>query len=355
MFTKRLKIFLHIAFWAYMFLSPLQYMRGTDMSVLHYLMNCMTPFLLMVVFYANYKWLTPYYYTEGRHRYMLLINAVMCVGFAFFLHYWMNLTNKLYGGPGDGTRVPDALDAIMFFIRDFVNFTIFAVAATCIKLSQMWMWADEARKDAENAKSKAELTNLRNQINPHFLLNTLNNIYALTAFDTKKAQESIHELSKMLRHILYDYQQPTVPIQDEVEFIGNYVKLMKIRLPQSVEVTYETAVQNGQFPVAPMIFISLVENAFKHGVSPTEHSFVHIRIESDMKHIVCDIQNSNYPKAATDHSGHGIGLQQVQRRLDLSYYEQYTWERGVSPDGATYYSRISITPVDLTPPASLNE
>ena len=173
---RRMKIFMHFVFWAYMFLSPLQYLRGTDISMLQYLMNCMSPLLLMIVFYANYKWLTPYYFAAGRHRYMLLCNAVMCVGFAVILHYWMEFTHDLFQGSASNHRVPDMLDTVLFFVRDFINFAIFATAATCIKLAQQWMWAEEARKDAENAKSKAELMNLRNQINPHFLLNTLNNL-----------------------------------------------------------------------------------------------------------------------------------------------------------------------------------
>ena len=179
--------------------------------------------------------------------------------------------------------------------------------------------------------------NLRNQINPHFLLNTLNNIYALTAFDTTKAQNAIQELSKMLRHILYDYQQPTVPLKDEAEFLENYVKLMKIRLPQSVEVRSEFNIQNAQQSVAPMIFISLVENAFKHGVSTTEPSFVHINISDDNDTIVCNIKNSNFPKPASDDSGHGIGLKQVLRRLELAYPDNYTWE-----NGKTYHSVIRL-------------
>ncbi len=348
MVKKRLKIFLHIVFWAFLFLSPLQYMRGTGMTMQQYLMNCMSPLMLMIVFYANYKWLTPQYFVAGKHRWFLLINFVMCVGFGFALHYWNDYIHDLMPSVGRMHRIPDALDTLLFIVRDIINFAIFATAATCIKLAQQWMWAEEARRNAEAARADAELSNLRNQINPHFLLNTLNNIYALTAFDTQKAQESIQELSRMLRHILYEYQQPTVPLKDEIEFIENYVKLMKIRLPQTVEVTFTTHYTKSNVEVAPMIFISLVENAFKHGVSPTKPSFIHISIEADERTITCDIQNSNHPKAAGDHSGHGIGLQQVQRRLELSYYEQYTWEKGVTPDGSTYRSRITITPKQIS-------
>jgi hypothetical protein len=344
MLDQRLKYFLHVVFWAYMFLSPMQYLRGTGIPLVQYLMNCMSPLLLMVVFYVNYIWLTPKYFVKGKHRYFLIINTFMVFGFALLLYYWMDFTHEMFQTSPTPRRTPDSLDIFLIFVRDTVNFIIFATAATCIKLAQQWYWAEKALKDADAARIDAELSNLRNQINPHFLLNTLNNIYALTAFDSQKAQESIQELSKMLRHILYDYQEPRVPLQDETEFIDNYVKLMRIRLPNSVEVVSKFHVLDKQADVAPMIFISLVENAFKHGVSPTEPSFIHITIEGDRKHVICDIKNSNYPKTEGDHSGHGIGLQQVQRRLELSYYQQYTWEYGVSPDGKTFHSRILITP-----------
>ena len=342
MIKKRLKLFLHVAFWAFMFLSPMQYMRGTGTSMTQYLMNCMSPLLMMVVFYVNYKLLTPRYFVAGKHRYFLLINLAMIIIFAVILHFWMELTNEFFP-PSSNQRIHDTLDAFLYTIRDIINFMIFATAATCLKLSQQWVWAEEAIKNAEAATTHAELSNLRNQINPHFLLNTLNNIYALTAFDTPKAQEAIQELSKMLRHILYDYQQPAVPLKDEVEFLQNYINLMRIRLPQSVEISSQFSIANSNLEIAPMLFISLIENAFKHGVSPTEPSFIHITIEGDEQQIVCDIQNSNYPKNAEDHSGHGIGLQQVQRRLELSYAKNYTWQRGVSEDGKSYYSKIVLT------------
>ena len=131
----------------------------------------------------------------------------------------------------------------------------------------------------------------------------------------------------MLRHILYDNQQPTVPVADEVEFMQNYIQLMRIRLPKSVEIDAQFAVQNPQQQVAPMLFISLVENAFKHGVSPTLPSFIHLRMTAEKDQIVFDITNSNYPKDQQDRSGHGVGLSQVQRRLDLTYPEQYVWEK----------------------------
>ena len=189
----------------------------------------------------------------------------------------------------------------------------------------------------------AELGNLRSQINPHFLLNTLNNIYALTAIDHTRAQSAIQQLSNMLRHMLYDNQEQLVSLFDEVQFIENYINLMKIRLPQTVDVKFEKDLENPNTKVAPLLFISLVENAFKHGISSTEPSFIHMSMTQKGNSLCVIIENSNFPKSEKDRSGHGIGLQQVQRRLDLAYYERYEWTKGVSDDGTVYSSTIKIT------------
>ena len=343
MLDKRLKIFLHIVFWAFMFLSPMQYMRGTGMTMLQYMMNCMPSLLFMVVFYANYKWLTYRYFVEGKHRYYTIINFIMIISFAIFLHYWMDFTRDLFQPSYRLTRTPDALDDFLSFVRDIANFCIFATAATCIALAQQWYWADKALRNAEAARVAAELGNLRSQINPHFLLNTLNNIYALTAIDHTRAQSAIQQLSKMLRHMLYDNQEQLVSLTDEVQFIENYFNLMKIRLPKSVDVKLEKDLENPHTKVAPLLFISLVENAFKHGISSTEPSFIHMSMTQKGNSLCVIIENSNYPKSEKDRSGHGIGLQQVQRRLDLAYYERYEWTKGVSDDGTVYSSIIKIT------------
>ena len=329
----------HMALWAFLFLSPLTYWRGTGFHFMHYLMTCMTPLFQMIVFYLNYVVLAPKLFVRGKHRYDLLINILLLTTLGTILHFWMVYVNSIYV-PNSNIN-DDAIGTISYIARNSLNLAIFAGGATALALARRWVTTDQKLKEVEAERATAELRNLRSQINPHFLLNTLNNIYALTAFDTPKAQQAIQELSKMLRHILYDYQQPKVALSDEVEFLQNYVNLMRIRLSDSVDVKFQTFIANPQLEVAPMVFISLVENAFKHGVSPSEPSFIHIQIESADNQIVCDIQNSNHPKTANAHSGHGIGLQQVQRRLDLSYPDHYQWEHGSTDDGI-YRSRIVI-------------
>ena len=329
----------HLAFWAFLFLSPLTYWRGTGFNFVHYMLTCMQPLVVMVVFYLNYLVLAPKLFVAGKHRYDLLINVVLLISLGTLVHYWMDFVNGMFV---PGYRDQDTVGTLSYIARDVLNLAIFAAGATALALARRWVTADQKLKEMEAARAQAELRNLRNQINPHFLLNTLNNIYALTAFDTAKAQEAILELSKMMRHILYDYQKPMIPLKEEIDFLENYVKLMRIRLPQSVEVTFNAVQSTGTVEVAPMILISLVENAFKHGTSPTEKSFVHINISTNGQQLICDIQNSNNPKTASDHSGHGIGLQQVERRLQLAYPDRYTWEQGTRDNDKTYYSTITI-------------
>ena len=329
----------HVALWAFLFLSPLTYWRGTGIRFVQYLMYCMQPLMLMIIFYSNYLYLAPKFFVAGKHRYDLLLNLVMITTFGIALHYWTDYANNLYGVH---VRFDDAISDVTNILRDCLNFAIFAGGSTALALARKWFTADQKLQESEAARAKAELYNLRSQINPHFLLNTLNNIYALTAIDQERAQDAIQQLSKMLRHMLYDNQESSVALSDELQFLENYISLMKIRLSANVDVTFTHNVDVPGVRIAPLIFISLIENAFKHGISPTEQSFVHIEINATDHEINCRIENSNHPKSNQDRSGHGIGLNQVQRRLDLAYPNHYKWVKGTNEDGTIYTSAIHI-------------
>ena len=337
--NKHLAGLCHVALWAFLFLSPLTFWRGTGIKFMQYLMYCMQPAMLMIVFYLNYLYLAPKLFVAGKHRYDLLINLAMISVFSIALHYWTDFANDLYGVH---QRFDDTINDVVNIMREGLNFCIFAGGSTALALARKWVTAEQKLRESETARIQSELKNLRSQINPHFLLNTLNNIYALTAIDQTRAQNAIQQLSKMLRHLLYDNQEREVTLADEMQFIENYIALMKIRLSQNVEVTFHRQVALPGIKVAPLIFISLIENAFKHGVSPVEPSFVHISITATEHNITCQIENSNHPKSRDDRSGHGIGLSQVQRRLDLSYPGCYTWEKGVNKEGNIYTSTIHI-------------
>ena len=237
-----------------------------------------------------------------------------------------------------GMRIP-----FMFLFRDILMQILCIIVAVTTRMSKQYRQSEQALQIAEYDRKETELKNLRNQINPHFLLNTLNNIYALIQFDQGKAQETVQELSKLLRHMLYDNQQQLVFLDSEVDFMRNYISLMKIRLPESVDIQVNNTVPSpNNLRIAPLIFISLIENAFKHGVRTSEKSFIHLNMDYDKNtdKLHFRIENSNFPKNEEDRSGSGIGLEQVQKRLDLVYPNQYTWNKGVKDN--TYYSDITI-------------
>ena len=206
-----------------------------------------------------------------------------------------------------------------------------------------WKQSEKARAEAELGRSQAELKNLKNQINPHFLLNTLNNIYALTGFDQEKAQWAIHELSRLLRYMLYENQTERVSLNKEVEFLQSYISLMRLRLLDNVDVKVVFDYPKEEnLQIAPLIFISLVENAFKHGISSGQHNFIHITLKSDAHHLCFCCENSNTPQRESDKSPGGIGLQQVASRLEYSYPNRYTWRVELADGGSTYRSVIDI-------------
>ena len=178
-------------------------------------------------------------------------------------------------------------------------------------------------------------------MNPHFLFNTLNNIYSLIAFSPERAQEAVHDLSRLLRYVLYDSSQPQVLLEKELDFIRNYVELMRIRLPEHVELKTEIAATKPDALIAPLLFISLIENAFKHGVSNSKPSFIDLDIHQKGDMVVCHLKNSYFPKdAEQDKSGSGIGIKNLRKRLELIYPNRHIFSYGV--EGDNYYSMLEL-------------
>ena len=304
----------HLTTWIVLFLLPMTIRRLEFPAML-------VPTLgVIAVFYLNYSWLTTGLYMKGRKALCWVSNFVIVAAIAITMHAWFSL--------GWGY---------------FFNLAVANMIACSMRIAMHWQQAEENRLKAEKARVDAELDSLRFQTNPHFLLNTLNNIYALTTFDTPRAQEAIQQLAAMLRHILYDNREAEVSIESEVEFLKNYVELMKIRYADSIDLTFDTDVKTDKAKIAPLILIPLVENAFKHGVSEGKPSFIRIALNVDKKHIDFQIENSNHQKNSEDRSSHGIGLEQVYCRLELAYRGHYTWQRGLSDDETRYCSHIIIT------------
>ena len=215
---------------------------------------------------------------------------------------------------------------------------LLSVMAIGVALSIRYMMRRSERRQKE---VEAELAWLKNQINPHFLFNTLNNISSLAQIDADETQEAIMQLSDLLRYAMYETNKPKVRLDGEVEFMRNYIELMKLRCNEMTKVDAQFTIHNAQSEIAPLLFISLVENAFKHGMNSNEPASINIRLEQQDDTLVFICDNTNNPKPTKDRSGSGIGLENTRRRLDLLYPGCYTWEQAITTE-YVYHVKISI-------------
>ena len=182
---------------------------------------------------------------------------------------------------------------------------------------------DDHRRLAELEKQNLEqqLEYLRYQINPHFFMNTLNNIHALVDIDPAKAQETIVELSKMMRFLLYEGDKHGVPLTKEIDFIRTYVKLMQLRYTDKVLITLDLPSELPNRTIPPLILISFVENAFKHGISYQHESFIKVKVTVSNDQLLFTCRNSIADKSNEEKGG--VGLANVRKRLDLLYDNNY--------------------------------
>ena len=309
-----------------------------------YLIFFIIPFSLAVVFYINYFYLIDKFLFKKQTYKYLFWNLLLIIIVSMGIRYWKDLNFINFPPPPEMVKMrPRAWYRDFFFLtRDVFSLFLAAGLSVAIKMTSQWIESENTQKELEKRRAEAELKNLQNQLNPHFLFNTLNNIYSLIAFSPEKAQQAVHDLSKLLRYVLYENTGNYVPLEKELDFIRNYIELMRLRLSDKVKLDVSLPQAAAGMNIAPLLFISLIENAFKHGISPTEPSFISIHLSENDKEVVCEIRNSNHPKTVEDKSGSGVGLEQVSRRLEILYPGAYTWSKGSSRDGSVYESRLSI-------------
>ncbi len=337
---------IHLLCWGLVLAFPLFLYRQNDTMtdmLRHYLRSLGGTLSWLTIFYLNYIYLVPKLLFENKRKRFVLYNVIAIFVLVAAMTWWWHLMGNLFP---DSRPKPPILNAPPRWTR-FVQMSFMLILvvglSVAIRMSQRWHKLQEAKNEAERIRTDAELKNLRNQLNPHFLLNTLNNIYALIAFDPDKAQVAVGELSKLLRHALYDNQKHFVPLYKEVEFIENYIDLMKMRVTNNVKINTNIDIdEDDSTPIAPLIFISLIENAFKHGISQAGDGEIDITITNSDNKITCEIVNTNHPKRDNDKSGSGIGLEQVAKRLELMYPDHYTWEKGLDTTTNKYFSKIVL-------------
>ena len=182
---------------------------------------------------------------------------------------------------------------------------------------QQWKWM----KTLESKKTKAELSLLKNQINPHFFFNTLNNLYGLTVEKSDDAPNVVLKLSDMMRYTIYMSKEDFVPLKDEVDYLKNYIELHKIRYQKKVDIQF-TYSNLSDYQIAPLLYIIALENAFKHGVEKlTENAYIHIGLTTENGNILFEIEN-NFEKPESNQEV-GIGLDNLKQRLQLLYPKKH--------------------------------
>ena len=342
-------IVIHLIAWAIVFIFPLLFMeRFESMNRIHDfnpMKFYIQPICIVIIFYINYLWLIDRFLFRKRAVQFIVYNLLLIVtgSITIYMVHRMALPDEfLLRRPGFRPPRPGFMQW-----QDAITLALIVGLSVAIKMTQKWIVTEKARKQLEQERTEAELKNLKNQLNPHFLFNTLNNIYSLIAISPDRAQGAVLELSKMLRYVLYENTQHYVPMEKELEFNHNYIELMRLRLARhvKVEVDMPRGLCRG-YQIAPLLFISLIENAFKHGTSATEPSFVKIVMREPSQGVIeCHIENSCFPKSENDKSGSGIGLKNLSRQLELLYPNKYL----LQTQNDSHIYRTSLT-IDLNQP-----
>lgn len=213
----------------------------------------------------------------------------------------------------------DYLIDLPHLISSFLDLIFIAGVAVALNQYRRYQRWKEREKALVKEKLQAELMFLRNQTNPHFLFNTLNNIYALARKKSDDTADVVMKLSKLLRFMLYESRRDTISIAEELRVLGDYIELEKIRYNDRLLISFNKSIDNGQQAIAPLILLPFVENAFKHGASETRfESYINIDIEIKNNQLQFTIVNSKEEDSTGDIQ-ENIGLSNIRRQLELMY------------------------------------
>ena len=317
-----MKTLTHIASWAVVFIMPaLIFISEGNQRFEEALYRSLAslPFL-MLLFYFCYFWLIDRLWFKKRYLFFVLVvvGLIFCVSYSKYeLFSYFDLHK--------GKRHMPPFHAFVYF--DFLLNLLPVVFAMAIRYAQRNFSLEIAQKEAQAHKLQADLTQLRYQLQPHFFFNALNNIYSLIEFDPQKAQQSVHSLSKLMRHFMQNSDQKQISLAEEVDFLQQYISLMQLRLTDKTTVQVDFPKQVPQLTIAPLLFISLVENAFKHGVSATTTTTLSFSLRVEGNTIIFRSENTKIPTQESLYSS-GIGIDNLKKRLTLLYPErhQYTIE-----------------------------
>lgn len=296
-----------------------------------------------VTYFLNYYVLVPLLLFKGKKLYffganiasILLVNLHILIGYIHSYNY-MSSPDSQYSQYASFAWYGMATGYFLLLLFNVAAASVAFAIRTKIRNREI----KEQLSDEKQRHTEAELHWLKNQLNPHFLFNTLNNISSLAQIDIDLTQDSIARLSDLLRYAMYETEKPTVPLEKEVEFMRNYIALMELRCNDKTTVTTSFEVSDPSAQITPLLLISFIENAFKHGISSNRPSFINVSLHEENNRLTFICDNSNFPKDETDHSGKGIGLSNMKRRLELLYPGRYELHQSLEND--IYHISLNI-------------
>ncbi|NVN94544.1 MAG: sensor histidine kinase [Bacteroidetes bacterium] len=322
---KYIQIFIHITAW-FCFISLPFYFSPKPPDNFHqtpndyfYLSYLFTNFLLIGFYYLNSELLIPKLLARRKILYYLL-SIVALFFIIVVLPEFIKPQHEFegHGGPGPGSgpepkHIYNGMLALMFFF-------IFIISSG-IKIINKWFESEKTKTLIEKEKLQTELSNLKAQINPHFLFNVLNTIYALSLKKSDDTPSAVMQLSKLLRYIVNETQADKVPLEKEINCIDNYIDLQKMRISETVEITYKKTGTFTEVFIAPLLLIAFVENTFKHGIST--HEVSPILIEISLEKNLFSFKTKNRIFKHKNQDSVGIGLENTRKRLQLIYPENH--------------------------------
>lgn len=293
---------------------------------------------IAITFYSNYKFIIDRYFFPKKKVQFALLNLLQIACFLFFRYI---VAYDKYKSIIEVLESPRRnLSLALAIPLDVLSFIIPIVFALAIRSIEKVRASELSKKQEKNTRLELELRHLKYQMQPHFFFNSLNTIYGLIDLDQEKAQKAVHDLSKLMRHLLYKSENEFITLDEEIEFLNKYIALNQLRFSGNTVVTtdFPTIVPNISLP--PLLFISLVENSFKHGIAAMQESTIHFEIKYTYQTLTFSAINTNFAKEEADLSGSGIGIDNLQKRLDILFPKQYTYT--VDKQKNNYIATVTI-------------
>ncbi|WP_366185471.1 histidine kinase [Flavobacterium ovatum] len=334
-------VFFHVMVWLVLFSLPYLLSYGQNQEITKVVVHSWIPlFFYATLFYLNFFIVIDRFFFTKKQWVYILINVALV---SFFVGVNTTIRQYFLDNYFSENKVALKRPPRNFFIYvDFISFAVPVIFSLALKVIEKWMKTEAERAEASNIRLESELQHLKYQLQPHFFFNSLNNIYSLVDISPEMAKQTIHSLGKLMRYLLYETNNEKVSLIKEINFMTNYIELMKLRLHDATKVKYEFPDLKQDLQISPLLFISLIENAFKHGVSADKTSDIIFKLKIEGKQLYFYSENHNFPKTETDKSGSGIGLDNLEKRLSLLYPEKHSFTEKVENDTFSVNLQIEI-------------